>query len=276
MKTQKITLVIATSLLCGCCCFTENKEEFTLVWEENFDELDPEVWGRVSRGTAAWKDTQAPDEERCFELKDGKMILRGIVNDDLTRDTSAYLTGGICTKGKKSFFGGRLEVCAKLGPATGAWPAIWLLPFEEDKYGWPDGGEIDIMERLNYDDYAYQTVHSAYTWSRRDRDNGNSRTGSIKPDEFNVYGVDMYKDSVVFHINGVRTFAYLRDEKAGPEQFPFYKPMYLIIDQQLGGPWVGGVDPTDLPVEMVVDWVRFYANQSLGYNSPLELSDPKK
>jgi len=27
---------------------------------------------------------------------------------------------------------------------------------------------------------------------------------------------------------------------------------------QLGGSWVGAVDSSDLPVEMEIDWVRFY------------------
>lgn len=27
---------------------------------------------------------------------------------------------------------------------------------------------------------------------------------------------------------------------------------------QLGGSWVGAVDPKQLPVEMHIDWVRFY------------------
>lgn len=27
---------------------------------------------------------------------------------------------------------------------------------------------------------------------------------------------------------------------------------------QLGGQWVGEVDPADLPVEMEVDWVKYY------------------
>jgi hypothetical protein len=27
---------------------------------------------------------------------------------------------------------------------------------------------------------------------------------------------------------------------------------------QLGGNWVGRIDPDDLPVEMEIDWVRFY------------------
>lgn len=41
-------------------------------------------------------------------------------------------------------------------------------------------------------------------------------------------------------------------------QFPFYIPQYLLIDMQLGGQWVGDVDPADLPVEMEIDWVRYY------------------
>jgi hypothetical protein len=30
------------------------------------------------------------------------------------------------------------------------------------------------------------------------------------------------------------------------------------IIMQLGGSWVGKVNPDDLPVEMEIDWVRFY------------------
>ena len=42
-------------------------------------------------------------------------------------------------------------------------------------------------------------------------------------------------------------------------QFPFVgKDFYLLLDMQLGGNWVGQVDPADLPVEMEIDWVRFY------------------
>lgn len=75
-------------------------------------------------------------------------------------DTAPYLTGGVYTKGKKLFTGGRVEVCARLQAAKGAWPAIWMLP---EKAEWPKGGEIDIMERLNHDRIAYQTTHSYYT-----------------------------------------------------------------------------------------------------------------
>lgn len=240
-------------------CAPEN--EWKLVWEENFDSaaIDTAVWSKTERGTADWNDTQSHDE-RCFGFRDGKLILRGIVNDNLEADSVQHLTGGIWTKGKKAFAPGRIEVRAKLNAARGAWPAIWLLPFDE-KVKWPNGGEIDIMERLNHDTVVYQTSHSYYTHILgKKNEPQNFSTIAINPDEFNTYGVDMYPDSLVFHVNGVRNFAYPRRAELPDSlsQFPYYQPMYLLIDMQLGGAWVGEVDSTELPVEMEVDWVRHY------------------
>ena len=80
--------------------------------------------------------------------------MKGIVNDNTEADAAQYLTGGLWTKDKRAFHGGRIEVRARLHGAKGAWPAIWTLPYETDKYSWPMGGEVDIMERLNHDSYC--------------------------------------------------------------------------------------------------------------------------
>ena len=122
------------------------------------------------------------------------------------------------------------------------------------------GGEVDIMERLNNDTIAYQTVHSAYTHVLGIKDNPKQGgTGTINRDDYNVYSVEMYQDSLVFFINETRTFAYPRIETDKEGQFPFTdKKFYLLLDMQLGGSWVGAVDSSDLPVEMEIDWVRFY------------------
>ena len=65
---------------------------WVLVWEETFDGevLDSTVWSRIPRGRADWANTQSLDE-RCLELKDGILYLKGIVNDDRTKDTAAFL-----------------------------------------------------------------------------------------------------------------------------------------------------------------------------------------
>ena len=254
---KKVWFLVVASMVMGAC---HHQPEWQLVWEENFNgtELDTTVWSMIPRGKPDWQNTMSFDD-RCYELRDGHLILRGIVNEDLQTDSSPYLTGGVWTKGKKAFERGRMEIRAKLEGAQGAWPAIWMLPYEEEKNPWPNGGEVDIMERLNYDTFVYQTVHSHYTYNlQRDKNPPNGTTAPIRPNDFNVYGVDFWPDSLVFHVNGVKTFTYPRVDGGKDGQFPFDKPQYLLIDMQLGGTWVGEVDPTGLPVEMTVDWVKHY------------------
>ena len=255
---KRIWLFWVVSLLFTAC--HHQNQQWQLVWEENFNgmELDTAVWSMIPRGKPDWQNTMSYNE-RCYEMRDGHLILRGIINENLQKDSSPYLTGGVWTKDKKSFMMGRMEIRAKLEGVQGAWPAIWMLPYESEKYSWPHGGEVDIMERLNHDTFVYQTVHTNYTYNlKEDKNPPNGAVASIRPNDFNVYGVDFWTDSLVFHVNGVKTFTYPRVKTDQEGQFPFNIPQYLLIDMQLGGTWVGEVDPTGLPVEMIVDWVRHY------------------
>lgn len=266
-------------LLAAVCCILAscNTDKWILDWSEEFEgtSLDESVWSRTDRGRSDWQNTQSKRPE-LLEVRDGILILKGIVNDNRVRpedlpggrisieaDTAQFLTGGVVTNGKKSFAPeGRIEVRARLHGAQGAWPAIWLMPFGKDAPGWPKGGEIDIMERLNFEDIAHQTVHSSYTHYVKAKDKPqDGATGKIDPDDWNIYGVEFHTDSLTFTINGARTFSYprLEDPQAAEAgQFPFIRPWHMLIDMQLGGSWVGEVDPAQLPVEMEVDWVRHY------------------
>ena len=158
-------MVLAASFLLTMPACTEKKQqadEWTLVWEDDFNgsTFDESVWSKIPRGHSDWND-QMDTNDACFEFKNSNVVLKGIVNPD-KNDTIGYITGGLQTKGKKSFYRGRIEIKAKLQAAKGAWPAFWLMPFDTTEK-WPDCGEIDIIERLNYDDFAYQTIHSYYT-----------------------------------------------------------------------------------------------------------------
>jgi len=255
---KKVLFLLMVSMVIASC---RNQSEWKLAWEENFDgmELDTAVWSLIPRGELDWQNTMSSDE-RCYELRDGALILRGVINEDLQKDSSPYLTGGVWTKDKKVFTRGRIKIRAKLEGAQGAWPAIWMLPSEKGKnQSSMAGAEVDIMERLNHDTFVYQAVHSHYIrTSDEDKNPPNSVKASIRPDDFNIYGVDFWPDSLVFHVNGVKTFTYPRIDTDEKGQFPFDLPQCLLIDMQLGGTWVGEVDPTGLPVEMTVDWVRHY------------------
>lgn len=253
---MKKLVFVAASLLAAC----TSEPRWELVWEDDFNgtQLDESVWSRIPRGTADWQNMMSGDD-RCYELRDGRLVLHGIVNPDPAADTAAYWTGGVWTRGKHAFDGGRVEIRARFGSARGAWPAIWMLPFDHEAHPYPHGGEIDIMEHLSHDSIVYQTVHSHYTLHLGGADKPpHFTTAAIDPSEFNVYGVEFCADSLVFSVNGQRTFAYPRIATDKEGQYPFNIAYELLIDMQLGGSWVGEVDPAELPVEMEIDWVRHY------------------
>ncbi len=235
-----------------------NDGKWKLVWEDDFKgkSIDETKWVKIPRGQSDWNNYMS-DHDDLYEVKGGNLILRGIQNNVEPNDTAPFLTGGVYTKDKKSFGFGRLEINAKLNPAKGAWPAFWMLP---DNSQWPEGGEIDIMERLSHDKMIYQTIHTQYTLKHGIKDNPPSSTVvGINPDKYNVYAIEKYPDSLVFYINDTKTKTYPRIETDIEDQFPFADhDFYLLLDMQLGGSWVGAVNPAELPVEMMIDWVKFY------------------
>ena len=229
-----------------------------LEWSETFDktQIDTEIWSKIPRGEADWRKYMS-DDASLFEIRDGNLVLRGIVNPSTAADTSKYLTGGLWTKGKKNFEPGLIMVRAKLQGGKGVWPAIWLLPSDDSK-PWPVEGEVDIMERLSSQQAVHQTVHSYYTYNLGHKtDPVNTRMVEMNPEEYNTYAAAILPDKVMFYINGKETFNYPKINDGAEQQYPFYREMYLIIDMQLGG-WAGDIDPKDLPVEMLVDKIEYY------------------
>ncbi|MBQ8098015.1 MAG: glycoside hydrolase family 16 protein [Bacteroidaceae bacterium] len=233
--------------------------QWEMVWEEQFRGKHlSDTWHKIPRMAPCpeWNKYMSPDES-LYRLSRGKLTLYGRMNDSQPTDTARFLTGGVWTKGRKLFYRGRIEIRLKMDNATGAWPAAWLLP---EIGRWPQEGEIDIMERLNADTFAYQTVHSAFTvWDEKVAAKPKSGfTAPIRKNRYNVYGVELYEDSLCFFINDRYVGTYRRQPEYGPEQYPFDRPMYLLIDMQLGGHWVGEVDPRELPYRYRIDYVRFY------------------
>ena len=252
---MKRLLAAVLSVLAIASC--SSKDGWKLVWAEDFksDAIDDEAWSRIKRGGSDWNDMMSLREDLAF-IEDGQLVLLGKPNDGRSDDTTAFVTGGVQSKGKRSFSLARFEVKAKFNCVNGFWPAIWLMP--DGEIGWPHGGEIDIMEHLNADSLIYQTVHSDYTL-KVNPDSPHGSTARIDPGDWNIYSTEIYRDSICMYTNGVKTMTYPRME--GVEgQFPWSDyPFYFILSNQLGGGWVGPVDkPEQLPSELRIDWVKVY------------------
>jgi len=265
MKITFKSLIAATIVAVTCISCTEKcaeQEPWKLVFADEFNDgkLDTTVWHKIPRGICDW-DNYMSNDERCYGFSDSCLILRGIENDNLEADTAEFLTGGVETSGLKPLPSpARYEIRARLHKCQGAWPAIWLLPYDSKAYPYPTGGEIDIMERLHGDSIAFQTVHSYYTIDLgHENDPEHGCVNRLDPDDFNIYRVDIMPDSLMFFINGVHSLTYPRlPEKENEKQYPFLIQQYLMLDMQLGGKWAGVVAKEDLPVEMEIDWVHVY------------------
>ena len=259
MKT--LNYITAVLLIVASFSDTLQARNFKLVWRDDFRgrALDDEKWSRIPRGQSDWRNYMSFHEDLC-ELKRGKLVIKAVANDGVEpSDTAKFLTGGVYTKDKFRICEGKVEIRARFESGTSVWPALWMLP-QEGK--WPDAGEIDIMEHLNHDRFVYQTVHTGYTMVSENRYNPVSHVKvNIDPSEYNVYGVEIHQDCVIFLLNGKETLRYPRlesGEHSGNTQFPFGTPYYILMDTQIGGSWVGDAVGTDLPVSMYIDWIKVY------------------
>lgn len=239
----------------------QENRRYALVWHDEFDGdvLDKSVWSKIWRGKADWM-IHMSSNERLYAMEDGDLVLRGMVNDFLPKDTASFLTGGVWSRNRKAFGFGRLEVRAKFDVAQGFWPAIWMMPQVNQSINWPYGGEIDIMEHFRGNLFVNQTVHSHYTvhLGKRNRPS-HVAYPKYNEGEYNTYGMERFHDSLVFFVNGKRTLNYPRYRKGVDGQFPFdLQDYYLILDAQLGRDRSPYIDTAKLPVELRIDYVRYY------------------
>lgn len=220
---------------------------------------DTSKWVLSEKGTADWNDEMSESYDQAY-VKDGKLVLTGAKVGD------TYRAGGIQTKGKFDFTFGKVEVKARISQyPNGAFPAVWMMPQKSIYNGWPDGGEIDIMEHIKQETHIHQTLHTHYTYTLGIKDPSNSRATITEFNEFNTYGVEWTEDKITFFVNGQETMSYsnlyLADESV-KRQWPFTKDasFYLILNMGLGGDrpgsWAGPIDDSNLPAIMEIDWIK--------------------
>ncbi len=270
MTTLKTCLIICSMILLKECSYEPisdmpSDNSWELIWQEEFDgtEIDWNVWSKAERNKSDWGKHMASADE-LFEIKNGYLTVKAINNTNYPNDTSAILTGGLASKGKKSFNmeKGRIDVRARFDSGQSFWPAIWMMG--DIEAAWPLRGEIDIMEHLNNDDSVYHTVHTVYTKTISKTNPISHGKTPINKNKFNIYSVEGYKDSLVFLVNDTKTFTYRKSDfntsnPITPNEFPFMSWNFqVLLTAQVGGSWVGQATGIDLPLQMDVDWVRFY------------------
>src|SRR5438874_9321540 len=91
---------------------------------------------------------------------------------------------------------GRFEARIRVPRGQGLWPAFWMLGANIDSVGWPQSGEIDIMENIGREpNIVHGTIHGpGYSGA-----GGIGRADTISTpyaDDFHVYAVQWQPNDV--------------------------------------------------------------------------------
>ncbi len=151
---------------------------------------------------------------------------------------------------------GRVEARIKVPRGQGIWPAFWMLGSDLGSVGWPNSGEIDVMENIGREpNTVYGTVHGP-GYSGAEGITGSRNIGRALADDFHVYGIEWAPDSIRWFLDG-REYHRVTPASLGGDRWVFDKPFFLILNVAVGGNWPGYPDAsTQFPQQMLVDWVR--------------------
>lgn len=170
---------------------------------------------------------------------------------------SAYTSARLLTKDKYEFTYGRVDVRAKLPSGQGTWPAIWMLGANIDEVGWPECGEIDIMEHWGHNaTYISSATHTLSCSGGCENVKVGETVVADYASEFHVYSLVWNEDELQFLIDDELKYSYNPSTK-NVTTWPFNKPQFLILNVALGGSWFT-IDPNFTEVVMEIDYVKVY------------------
>ncbi|NNF36463.1 MAG: glycoside hydrolase family 16 protein [Saprospiraceae bacterium] len=194
-------------------------------------------------------------------VSNGKLIIEAHKEK---KGNKEFTSARLISRGKADWKYARIEVRAKLPSGRGTWPAIWMLSTDWNYGGWPESGEIDIMEHVGYQaDSIFGTVHTKAYNHGINTHVGNSAFYPDAESSFKTYTIEWSADKIDWFVDDNHYFSFHNEHKTFNE-WPFDQRFYLIMNLAVGGNWGGveGVAEDIWPQKLEVDYVRIYEKKS--------------
>ncbi len=246
------------------------QQPWILVWSDEFDGPSgsaPDVtkW-TYDTGGGGWGNNELEtytDRPQNAHLQDGMLIIQALKEtfagpDGITRN---YTSARLKTQGLFRQTYGRFEARIKIPYGQGLWPAFWMLGDNIGKVGWPNCGEVDIMENIGREP---SIIHGTIHGPGYSDGSGISASYTLPADQrfaddFRIFALEWEPNVIRFYVD---TNLY---KTTTPADLPpgttwvFDHPFFLILNVAVGGNWPGSPDSsTAFPQTMQVDYVRVY------------------
>ncbi len=282
-----LTLVFMCTILSCSTSETQTVANFTeLVMHDEFDidgAPDNTIWGYdIGRGNDGWGNNELQyytSRTENVKVENGYLL---ITAKKESYEGASYTSSRLLTKGLFTQKYGRFEARIRLPYGQGIWPAFWLLGADSEEVGWPNCGEIDIMEfRGQNPTTVLGTVHGLGYSGETSISKSYSLLNDRFDTDFHIFGIEWGPEYINYYIDDVLYNQITPEDlptsappidlcnglseercaelKAGWNKWAFDKPFYIIINLAVGGNFVGAPNSeTVFPQTMLVDYVRVY------------------
>jgi beta-glucanase (GH16 family) len=249
----------------ACSDWSEDLKGWELVWSDEFDgpegQLPDPRWWNFDVGTD-WGNQQLEyDTDRPENASldgNGNLAITARRESFMGR---SYTSARITTAGRFEQAYGKFSARIKLPLGQGYWPAFWLLGSDFETVGWPQSGEIDVMEyRGQEPTVVHGTVHGpGYSAGRGVSARYAIPSGRLD-DDFHVYSVEWEEGVIRWYLDDELFHVVTRTTVQGRGDWVFDHPFYIILNVAIGGTFSGGAPTPDVrfPQSMLVDWIRVY------------------
>ena len=247
-----------------------------VVWSEEFDTgsaPDAAVWS-YDLGAGGWGNSELQEytsDPSNVRVEGGHLVITAqeqILRGNRRKFTSARIK----TEDKLTFKYGTIEARIMVPDlADGLWPAFWTLGNNFADVGWPDSGELDIMEMGS--EAAIQAgvvnrrVGSAAHW---EHNNGYAGYGLSydNPSDINgtwhTFRMEWTPGLISTYIDGTWIWSIDITSASCTDCEEFHQPHFILLNLAVGGSYTGLYRASDItapfPAEYRVDWVRISDN----------------
>lgn len=253
-------------------------ESYNLVWRDEFNSdgrPNPKNW-TYEHGFVRNEEFQWYQAENAF-CTGGKLIIesrrekklnpnyrKGSSNWRTSHRVAQYTSASLTTRGIHSWKYGYFVMRGRIDTREGIWPAWWTLGAAKH---WPACGEIDIME------YYRGHVNANVAWEKAD---GSPKwVSTFKPvkdfhnlhwsQKFHLWAMHWTPEFIHLYLDGALLtsvgLGHTFDERHKGFN-PFHGPVYMILNQAIGGQSGGDPEHTQFPSRFEVDYVRVYQRRA--------------
>ncbi|HFI0038925.1 TPA: family 16 glycosylhydrolase [Streptococcus suis] len=248
----------------------------TLVWQDEFDgdTIDETKWQIID---GMWNHAAIYNRGAVSIKKDGDnsylsirttnypttaALIEAVGLDKYNQaelpEKVTWSSGRVESKDKYSFQFGRMAVRAKVNDSKGIWPAIWMLAQDETGHD-----EIDVLEYLGQNPWeAWTTNHYGILAKNKESHGAAYKNYEAWSQDFHVYEVEWTPDYIKWYIDGKFVF---QTQRGKDRDGMHTRPMFPILETQVGDGWVGDVDytqnMTEQDSEYLIDWIRVYQKE---------------